>query len=58
MLFIIKNHSKQRHTKMEKVTPCLGFNELWEGGEEFSQLDFTKEAIPTSRQITSKGTDV
>ena len=58
MLLIIKNNSQQRQDKREKVTPCLGFNELWEGGEEFSQLDFTKEAIPTSRQITSKGTDV
>ena len=30
---------------MGKGTVCLGFNKLWDGGEEFPQLDFSKEAI-------------
>ena len=30
---------------MGKGTVCLGFDKLWDGGEEFPQLDFSKEAI-------------
>ena len=40
-----KNQSKLIHIKMGKGTVCLGFDKLWDGGEEFPQLDFSKEAI-------------
>ena len=39
---------------MGRGTLCLGFKELWEGGEEFPQLGFRKKAISSSWQSTSK----